>query len=111
MKPAWTTVALRTGTSRRTKLELLQFDEALAIDTHIGPLAGEHTQLVSRHHKEIANQNLRFNPTSAARTHRNDIIPIVEFNSVGIPLRLAHSSAVFSPVFCKHHPRQIIEDD
>ncbi|MER3427366.1 MAG: 2-isopropylmalate synthase [Pyrinomonas sp.] len=72
------------------KLELLHLMESLGIDTaDIGlPGAGGlHAMSVERLAREIADKRLRIRPNCAARTHLNDIIPIVETSHrVGIPI-------------------------
>jgi 2-isopropylmalate synthase len=72
------------------KLELLHLMEALAIDTaDIGlpGAGGTHAAGVERLAREIADKKLKIRPNCAARTHRNDIIPIVEISQrAGIPI-------------------------
>ncbi len=72
------------------KLELLHLMEALGIDTaDIGlPGAGGlHAMGVERLAREIADKRMRIRPNCAARTHLNDIIPIVEMSQrAGIPI-------------------------
>jgi len=72
------------------KLELLHLMEALGIDTaDIGlpGAGGTHAAGVERMAREIADQKLKIRPNCAARTHRNDIIPIVEISQrAGIPI-------------------------
>ncbi len=72
------------------KLELLHLMEALRIDTaDIGlpGAGGTHAAGVERLAREIADKKLKIRPNCAARTHRNDIIPIVEISQrVGIPI-------------------------
>ena len=72
------------------KLELLHLMEALQIDTaDIGlpGAGGTHAAGVERLAREIAEQKLKIRPNCAARTHRNDIIPIAEISQrVGIPI-------------------------
>jgi 2-isopropylmalate synthase len=72
------------------KLELLHLMEALCIDTaDIGlpGAGGTHAAGVERLAREIADKKLKIRPNCAARTHRNDIIPIVEISQrVGIPI-------------------------
>src|SRR5688500_14355194 len=64
--------------------------DALGIDTaDIGlpGAGGTHAAGVERMAREIANEKLKIRPNCAARTHRNDIIPIVEISQrVGIPI-------------------------
>ena len=72
------------------KLELLHLMEELGIDTaDIGlpGAGGTHAAGVERLAREIADKKLKIRPNCAARTHRNDIIPIVEISQrVGIPI-------------------------
>ena len=72
------------------KLELLHLMEALGIDTaDIGlpGAGGTHAAGVERLAREISDKKLKIRPNCAARTHRNDIIPIVEISQrVGIPI-------------------------
>lgn len=72
------------------KIELLHLMNELGIDTaDIGlpGAGGTHAAGVERLAKEIADQKLRIRPNCAARTHRNDITPIVEISQrVGIPI-------------------------
>jgi 2-isopropylmalate synthase len=72
------------------KLELLHLMEALCIDTaDIGlpGAGGTHAAGVERLAREIADKKLKIRPNCAARTQRNDIIPIVEISQrVGIPI-------------------------
>jgi 2-isopropylmalate synthase len=72
------------------KLELLHLMEDLGIDTaDIGlpGAGGTHAAGVERLAREIAEQKLKIRPNCAARTHRNDIIPIAEISQrVGIPI-------------------------
>ena len=71
-------------------LELLHLMESLGIDTaDIGlpGAGGTHAAGVERLAREIAEQKLKIRPNCAARTHRNDIIPIAEISQrVGIPI-------------------------
>jgi 2-isopropylmalate synthase len=65
------------------KLELLHLMEALGIDTaDIGlpGAGGTHAAGVETLAREIADKKLKIRPNCAARTHRNDIIPIVEIS-------------------------------
>src|SRR5512145_1775418 len=65
------------------KLELLHLMEALGIDTaDIGlpGAGGTHAAGVERLAQEIAQQKMKIRPNCAARTHRNDIIPIAEIS-------------------------------
>src|ERR1041385_6421008 len=72
------------------KLELLHLMEALGIDTaDIGlpGAGGTHAAGVERLAREIAGNKLKIRPNCAARTHRNDIVPIVEISQrAGIPI-------------------------
>src|SRR5256712_1421517 len=72
------------------KIELLHLMDALGIDTaDIGlpGAGGTHAAGVERLAGEIAEKKLRIRPNCAARTHRNDIIPIVEISQrAGIPI-------------------------
>jgi len=72
------------------KIELLHLMDALGIDTaDIGlpGAGGTHAESVELLAREIAEKNLRIRPNCAARTHRNDILPIVEISQrAGIPI-------------------------
>jgi len=72
------------------KLELLHLMESLGIDTaDIGlpGAGGTHAAGVERLAREIVEQKLKIRPNCAARTHRNDIVPIAEISQrVGIPI-------------------------
>lgn len=72
------------------KIELLHLMEALGIDTaDIGlpGAGGAHAESVELLAREIAGKKLRIRPNCAARTHRNDIVPIVEISQrAGIPI-------------------------
>src|SRR5207247_4144403 len=72
------------------KIELLHLMDALGIDTaDIGlpGAGGTHAAGVERLACEIAQKRLRIRPNCAARTLRNDIIPIVEISQrAGIPI-------------------------
>jgi 2-isopropylmalate synthase len=72
------------------KIELLHLMDALGIDTaDIGlpGAGGTHAAGVERLAREIADKKLKIRPNCAARTHRNDIIPIVEISQrAGIPI-------------------------
>jgi len=72
------------------KIELLHLMDELGIDTaDIGlpGAGGTHAAGVERLAREIAEQKLNIRPNCAARTHRNDILPIVEISQrVGIPI-------------------------
>ncbi len=65
------------------KIELLHLMNALGIDTaDIGlpGAGGTHAAGVERLAQEIVEQKLKIRPNCAARTHRSDIIPIVEIS-------------------------------
>src|SRR4029078_13189204 len=72
------------------KIELLRLMDALGIDTaDIGlpGAGGTHAAGVELMAREIAEKGRRIGPNGAARTHRNDILPIVEISQrVGIPI-------------------------
>jgi 2-isopropylmalate synthase len=75
------------------KIEILHLMEALGIDAvniglpGAGPRAFEHTEALAR---EIATQRMKIKPNCAARTHENDIRPIVEISQrAGIPIEAA----------------------
>ncbi len=72
------------------KIELLHLMEALRIDTaDIGlpGAGGTHAASVETLAREIADKKLGIRPNCAARTHRNDILPIVEISQrAGIPI-------------------------
>ncbi|MGB7922406.1 MAG: LeuA family protein [Pyrinomonadaceae bacterium] len=72
------------------KIELLHLMDALGLDTaDIGlpGAGGTHAAGVERLAREIADKRLKIRPNCAARTHRNDIIPIVEISQrAGIPI-------------------------
>jgi 2-isopropylmalate synthase len=72
------------------KIELLHLMNELGIDTaDIGlpGAGGTHAAGVERLAREIAEKKLRIRPNCAARTHANDIRPIVEISQrVGIPI-------------------------
>lgn len=76
--------------STEKKIELLHLMEALSIDTaDIGlpGAGGTHAESVELLAREIAEKKLRIRPNCAARTHRNDIVPIVEISQrAGIPI-------------------------
>ena len=80
------------------KIELLHLMNALSIDTaDIGlpGAGGTHAAGVERLAREIADQKLKIRPNCAARTHRSDIIPVVEISQrAGIPIEPAPSSAL-----------------
>jgi len=65
------------------KIELLHLMDALGIDTaDIGlpGAGGTHAASVELMAREIAEKRMRIRPNCAARTHRSDIIPIVEIS-------------------------------
>jgi 2-isopropylmalate synthase len=65
------------------KIELLHLMEALNIDTaDIGlpGAGGAHAAGVERLAREIADKKLKIRPNCAARTHRNDIQPIIDIS-------------------------------
>src|SRR3954468_17203651 len=65
------------------KIELLHLMNALDLDTaDIGlpGAGGTHAAGVELMAREIANQKMKIRPNCAARTHRNDIIPIAEIS-------------------------------
>lgn len=72
------------------KIELLHLMNALGIDTaDIGlpGAGGTHAAGVELMAREIADQKLNIRPNCAARTHRNDILPIVKISQrAGIPI-------------------------
>jgi isopropylmalate/homocitrate/citramalate synthase len=72
------------------KIELLHLMNELGIDTaDIGlpGAGGTHAAGVERLAREIADKKLKIRPNCAARTHRNDIKPIVEISQrAGIPI-------------------------
>src|SRR5437868_11910641 len=72
------------------KIELLHLMDALGIDTaDIGlpGAGGTHAAGVEMMAREIADKNLKIRPNCAARTHKNDIIPIAEISQrAGIPI-------------------------
>jgi 2-isopropylmalate synthase len=72
------------------KIELLHLMNDLGIDTaDIGlpGAGGTHAAGVERMAREIADQKLKIRPNCAARTHKNDIIPIIEISQrAGIPI-------------------------
>ena len=76
--------------SVESKIELLHLMNALDIDTaDIGlpGAGGTHAAGVERLAREIAEKKLKIRPNCAARTHRSDIIPIVEISQrAGIPI-------------------------
>lgn len=75
------------------KIEILHLMEALGIEAvniglpGAGPRAVEHTEALAR---EIAANRMKIRPNCAARTHENDIRPIVEISQrVGIAIEAA----------------------
>ncbi|HEV7472557.1 MAG TPA: LeuA family protein [Pyrinomonadaceae bacterium] len=72
------------------KIELLHLMDALGIDTaDIGlpGAGGTHAAGVELMAREIAEKKLKIRPNCAARTHRNDILPIIEISQrAGIPI-------------------------
>ncbi len=72
------------------KIELLHLMNALGIDTaDIGlpGAGGTHAAGVEMMAREIADKKLKIRPNCAARTHRNDILPIIEISQrAGIPI-------------------------
>ena len=72
------------------KIELIHLMDALGIDTaDIGlpGAGGTHAAGVELMAREIAEKKLRIRPNCAARTHRNDIRPIIEISQrVGIAI-------------------------
>ena len=65
------------------KIELLHLMDALGIDTaDIGlpGAGGTHAAGVERLAREIVDKKLNIRPNCAARTHRNDIVPIAEIS-------------------------------
>ncbi len=75
------------------KIEILHLMESLGIDAlniglpGAGPRAVEHTEALAR---EIATQRMKIKPNCAARTHENDIRPIVEISQrVGMAIEAA----------------------
>src|SRR2546423_13658322 len=73
------------------KIELLHLMDAIGIDTaDIGlpGAGGTHAASVEGMAREIAEKKLRIRPNCAARTHRNQIGPVVEISPRGrLPLR------------------------
>ncbi len=72
------------------KIELLHLMDALSIDTaDIGlpGAGGTHAAGVELMAREIAEKKLRIRPNCAARTHRDDIVPILQISQrAGIPI-------------------------
>src|ERR1700677_4593833 len=75
------------------KIEILHLMESLGIDTvniglpGAGPRAFADTEALAR---EIVNTRMKIRPNCAARTHKNDIKPIIEISErVGMPIKAA----------------------
>src|SRR5262244_3499334 len=75
------------------KIKILHLMESLGLDSAniglpgAGPRAYEHTEALAR---EIASNRMRIRPNCAARTHENDIRPIVEISQrAGIAIEAA----------------------
>ena len=75
------------------KIKILHLMESLGLDSAniglpgAGPRACEHTEALAR---EIATNRMRIKPNCAARTHENDIRPIVEISQrAGIAIEAA----------------------
>lgn len=75
------------------KIEILHLMESLGIDSvniglpGAGPRAAAHTEALAR---EISTNRMKIKPNCAARTHENDIRPIVEISErVGIAIEAA----------------------
>jgi isopropylmalate/homocitrate/citramalate synthase len=75
------------------KIEILHLMEALGIETvniglpAAGPRAFADTEALAR---EIVNSRMRIRPNCAARTHKGDIVPIIEISErVGMPIEAA----------------------
>src|ERR1700761_988823 len=75
------------------KIEILHLMESLGIDTvniglpGAGPRAYADTEALAR---EIVNSRMKIRPNCAARTHKNDIQPIIEISQkVGMPIEAA----------------------
>ena len=72
------------------KIELIHLMDDLGIDTaDIGlpGAGGTHAAGVERMAREIATHKMKIRPNCAARTHRNDIKPIIEISqAAGIPI-------------------------
>ena len=75
------------------KIEILHLMESLGIDTvniglpGAGPRAYTDTEALAR---EIVNARMKIRPNCAARTHKNDIKPIIEISErVGMPIEAA----------------------
>jgi isopropylmalate/homocitrate/citramalate synthase len=74
------------------KIELLHLMNDLGLDTaDIGlpGAGGAHAASVEMMAREIANKKMKIRPNCAARTHKNDIIPILEISQrAGIPIEV-----------------------
>jgi isopropylmalate/homocitrate/citramalate synthase len=74
------------------KIELLHLMNDLGLDTaDIGlpGAGGAHAASVEIMAREIANKKMKIRPNCAARTHKNDIIPILEISQrAGIPIEV-----------------------
>ena len=75
------------------KIEILHLMESLGIDSvniglpGAGPRAAAHTEALAR---EISTKRMKIKPNCAARTHENDIRPIVEISErVGMAIEAA----------------------
>ena len=75
------------------KIEILHLMESLGIETvniglpGAGPRAYSDTEALAR---EIVNAKMKIRPNCAARTHKNDIKPIIEISErVGMPIEAA----------------------
>jgi 2-isopropylmalate synthase len=75
------------------KIEILHLMEALGVDTvniglpAAGPRAFADTEALAR---EIVNSRMRIRPNCAARTHKGDIMPIIEISErAGMPIEAA----------------------
>ena len=75
------------------KIEILHLMESLGIDTvniglpGAGPRAYADTEALAR---EIVSSSMKIRPNAAARTHKNDIQPIIEISEkVGMPIEAA----------------------
>src|SRR5579871_6342816 len=89
------------------KIKILHLMESLGLDSAniglpgAGPRAFEHTEALAR---EIATNRMRIKPNCAARTHENDIRPIVEISQkTGIAIE-ASTFLGSSPI------RRLVED-
>jgi 2-isopropylmalate synthase len=74
------------------KIELLHLMNDIGLDTaDIGlpGAGGAHAASVEMMAREIANKKMKIRPNCAARTHKNDIIPILEISQrAGIPIEV-----------------------